>query len=270
MGVPMVNTELSDVVELRGVSQSYNGGQSFVIKDLDLLIQDKPDQGQFVVVLGASGCGKSTLLRYIAGLQKPTSGEVLIRDKPRPEDLAISMVFQQYSSFPWYSVLDNVMLPLRYRGVSKQESMEKAMAMIEAVGLAGHERKYAQYPILSGGQLQRVAIARSLIANPEIILMDEPFGALDPRTRFSMQLMLTKIWESIKSTVIFVTHDEREAVFLGQDIYVMKSAPAQIVRHIRVDLPVERTKETKRMRRYVGLVNEVEDAIYSVDATVAA
>jgi NitT/TauT family transport system ATP-binding protein len=135
------------------------------------------------------------------------------------------------------------------------------MQMIKTVGLAGHEKKFAQYPVLSGGQLQRVAIARSLISNPEIILMDEPFGALDTNTRFKMQLMLADIWDTLKCTVIFVTHDIQEAVFLGDDIYIMSTTPAQIVDHIAVDLPFHRDRETKRSKRFTQLVQEVEDAL---------
>jgi NitT/TauT family transport system ATP-binding protein len=261
-GVEFTNTELKDIIELRQVSQTYNNGKTWIIKDLSLLIEDKPDQGQFVVVLGESGCGKSTLLRYIAGLQIPTSGEVYIHERLRTDE-AISMVFQQYSSLPWRTVLQNITLPLEIKGVDSKETHHRAMEMINALGLSGHEKKYAQYPILSGGQLQRVAIARSLISNPEIILMDEPFGALDTNTRFKMQLMLANLWDTLKCTIIFVTHDIQEAVFLGDDIYIMSSNPAQIVIHIPVDLPFHRDRETKRSNRFNELVQEVEDALFS-------
>jgi NitT/TauT family transport system ATP-binding protein len=258
--VEFINTELKDVVELRQVSQTYDDGRTYVIKDLNLLIEDKPDQGQFVVILGESGCGKSTMLRYIAGLQEPSSGEVRINERVRTNE-AISMVFQQYSSLPWRTVLRNIMLPLEIKGVDRREAREKAMEMIKTVGLSGHEKKFAQYPILSGGQLQRVAIARSLISNPEIILMDEPFGALDTNTRFKMQLMLAELWDNLKCTVIFVTHDIQEAVFLGDDIYILSVNPANIVNHIAVDLPFHRDRQTKRSKRFSELVQEVEDAL---------
>ena len=258
------NTELSNIIELRGISQSYDGGESYIIKDLDLLVEDKPAQGQFVVILGMSGCGKSTLLRYIAGLQTPTAGNVLVKGKPVGEDNRVSMVFQQYSSLPWMTVLDNVSLALNYKGIAQKERYEKAMEIIELVGLAGHENKYAQYPTLSGGQLQRVAIARSLMANSEIILMDEPFGALDVKTRLQMQDLLAGIWNKFHPTVVFVTHDISEAVYLGDDIYIMKSAPSRFVEHIKVDLPLKRTRETKRDPRFVDLVREVEDRMVAV------
>ena len=183
----------NNIIELRGVSHSYDGGQSYVLQNLDFLVEDKPAQGQFVVILGPSGCGKSTVLRYIAGLQTPTEGQVLVNDKPITADNRVGMVFQQYSSLPWLTVLDNVALALAYKGVSEKERKERAMDMIQKVGLAGHENKFAQYPTLSGGQLQRVAIARSLMANQDILLMDEPFGALDINTRLQMQDLLADL-----------------------------------------------------------------------------
>ncbi len=258
------DTELSNIIELRGISQSYDGGESFIIQDLDFLVEDKPAQGQFVVILGMSGCGKSTLLRYIAGLQEPTAGNILVKGKPVGKDNRVSMVFQQYSSLPWMTVLDNVSLALKYKGIQDKERYEKAMEIIELVGLAGHENKYAQYPTLSGGQLQRVAIARSLMANSEIILMDEPFGALDVKTRLQMQDLLAGIWNKFHPTVIFVTHDISEAVYLGDDIYIMKSAPSRFVEHIKVDLPLKRTRETKRDPRFVEMVQMVEDKMVAV------
>ena len=258
------DTSLTNIVELRGIDQSYDNGRVEIIKGLDFLIEDKPAQGQFVVILGMSGCGKSTVLRYIAGLQKPTAGSVLINNKEVSEDNRVAMVFQQYSSLPWMTVLDNVSLALDFKGIDAKEKKAKAMEMIELVGLAGHENKYAQYPTLSGGQLQRVAIARSLIANPEILLMDEPFGALDVNTRLQMQDLLTSLWHKFHPTIIFVTHDITEAVYLGDDIYIMKSAPSKFVEHIKVDLPFERTREIKRDPKFVELVHKVEDTMVKV------
>lgn len=253
-----------NIIDLKNISQSYDGGKTWIIRDLEFLIEDKPNQGQFVVILGMSGSGKSTILRYIAGLQNPTEGEVLINGKKASEGQRVSMVFQQYSSLPWMTVLDNVALALRYQGVSRRERNRKAMEMIELVGLGGHEMKYAQYPVLSGGQLQRVAIARCLIANPSIILMDEPFGALDIKTRMQMQDMLIDLWERFHFTVVFVTHDIDEAVLLGDDIYILKAQPSTFVRHIHVDLPLQRTRGTKRDPHYIELVHDVEDAMIEV------
>ncbi len=265
-----MNAKLTDaatgknIIELKNISQSYDGGKTWIIRGFDLLIEDKPDQGQFVVLLGASGSGKSTVLRYIAGLQKPTEGEVFIKGKPVSDRLRVSMVFQEYSSLPWMTVLDNVALALEYEGMNKKDRYAKAMEMIELVGLAGQEKKYAQYPALSGGQLQRVAIARSLISNPEIILMDEPFGALDIHTRMQMQDMLIDLWQKFNSTILFVTHDISEAVYLADDVYIMKSPPSKIVEHIDIDLPLRRDHNTKREKHFTELVQSVEDEMMKV------
>ena len=258
------HTNRDNIIELRGIGQSYDGGKNWIMKDLDFLVENKPDQGQFVVILGMSGCGKSTLLRYVAGLQAPTEGSVKVNGKPMDKSQRVSMVFQQYSSLPWMTVLDNVGLALRYQGVKKKDRDARAMEIIQLVGLDGHQNKYAQYPTLSGGQLQRVAIARSLLANPEILLMDEPFGALDIRTRLQMQDLLTSIWRKFQSTIVFVTHDISEAVYLGEDIYIMKSAPSKFVEHIPIDLPIERDRTTKRDPIYTQLVHQVEDTMISV------
>jgi len=263
-GITFDNTSLPDIIELKNINMSYDGSKSHIIKNLNFLVEDKPNQGQFVVILGLSGCGKSTLLRLMCGLQHPTSGEILIRGKPRDEDTRIGMVFQQYSSFPWLSVLDNVALGLEYKGVPKKQRHEKAMEMIKIVGLDGHEKKYAKYPTLSGGQLQRVAIARSLVADPEILLMDEPFGALDLNTRLQMQDLLCEIWTKLQSTIIFVTHDLPEAVYLGDDIYIMRACPGMIVEKIAVNLPLKRSREIKHTAAFMDIVNVVESRMISI------
>jgi NitT/TauT family transport system ATP-binding protein len=253
------NTNLPDVIEIKNVCQTYNGGKSWVLQYVNLLIEDIPEQGQFVVILGPSGCGKSTLLRYIAGLQRPTEGEILINGKSRTEDVVVGMVFQKYSSLPWFSVLENVMLGLRFQNVPEKEAKERAMQMLELVGLANEANKFAKDTQLSGGQMQRVAIARSLISNPGIILMDEPFGALDINTRHQMQLLLCDIWEKLQSTIIFVTHDISEAVFLADDVYVMTKDPGYICKHYPVGLPLHRDKSTKRDQKFIDLVNDIDD-----------
>jgi len=290
--VQFKNSSLPDVIELRNIRQVYQdektGRDKVVLDQLNLLVEKIPDRGQFIVILGPSGCGKSTLLRYIAGIQKPTSGEVLIHSKSRTEDVVVGMVFQQYSSFPWYTVLQNVMLPLIFRkqheklktpvlspfyqltaplgpAMNDPSAREQAMAMIETVGLTGHEHKFAKSPILSGGQLQRVAIARSLVINPGILLMDEPFGALDTHTRFKMQqLIRTELWVKFDMSIIFVTHDLQEAVFLADDIYIMRKDPGYLDEHFEIDLPFERDKSTKKTKRFIELVNEIDDAINRV------
>lgn len=258
------DTALDNIIELRNISQSYDGGKSFILQDMNLLVEDKPEQGQFIVILGPSGCGKSTVLRYIAGLQQPTSGEVLIHNEPITAAKRVGMVFQQYSSLPWLTVLQNVALALEFKGLSEKERHEQAMDMIQKVGLDGHQDKFAQYPTLSGGQLQRVAIARSLLANQEILLMDEPFGALDINTRLQMQDLLADLWLDIHPTVLFVTHDISEAVYLGDDIYIMQHAPSKFAEHIKVDLPLHRTREMKRDPKFTDLVRLVEDKMIGI------
>jgi NitT/TauT family transport system ATP-binding protein len=259
------NTSLPDIIELRNIGQTYNGGKSFVIKDFNLLIEDKPNQGQFVILLGPSGCGKSTILRYITGLQTPSSGEVFLKGNLLTEADRIGMVFQQYSSFPWLTVIENVALGLKYKGVDKKERTDKAMEMIKVVGLQGHEKKYAQYPTLSGGQLQRVAIARSLLVNNEIILMDEPFGALDVKTRLGMQDFLLDVWNEVHPTIILVTHDISEAVYLGDDIYIMSNPPANIIEHIPTRFGKQKDRELKHTKEFVELVYYVEEKMMRME-----
>jgi NitT/TauT family transport system ATP-binding protein len=267
MPIQFENTTLPAIIELRNITQTYyiekKKQEVIVIKDLNLLIEDKPNQGQFIVILGKSGCGKSTVLKYIAGLQKPTSGDVFLNGKPRSQKDQVGMVFQKYSSFPWLTVLENVAVGLKFAGISKKEREEKAMEMIKLVGLEGHEKKYAKDKILSGGQLQRVAIARSLVSNPNILLLDEPFGALDVHTRCSMQELLGDIWSkpNMNLTVVFVTHDIPEAVFLGDEVLIMSSNPGTIVEKIKMDIPLTRAKYMKREKKFTDLIYSIEDKL---------
>jgi NitT/TauT family transport system ATP-binding protein len=265
-------TGTQGIIELKEVAQWYmddKGRKTVVIEHFNLMVENVPKKGQFICLLGPSGCGKSTVLRYIAGLQKPSEGQVLLYGKPRREEDHVGMVFQQYSSFPWLTVLDNVTLALEIKGVAKKERKEQAMSYIQACDLEKHADKYAQYPILSGGQLQRVAIARSLVSNPNLLLMDEPFGALDVNTRLRMQEMLMTIWERLwhintATTIVFVTHDIPEAVYLGTDIYIMQANPGRIVHHIAIDLPFDKTRQVKRDPRFVQYVYGIEDKMMAL------
>jgi NitT/TauT family transport system ATP-binding protein len=251
----------NDIINLVKINQVYSEHTppNVVFKDFNLDIKDIKDEGQFITIMGKSGCGKSTLLRYISGLQVPTSGDVYIYGKKRTDKDRIPMVFQQYTSFEWKTVLQNVALPLILKGVSKSEANEKAMDMIKIVGLDGHENKWAKYPILSGGQLQRVAIARNLVVNPQILLMDEPFGALDTVTRKQIQIFLRSIFENAKidPTIVFVTHSESEAVFLSTDIVILDSGPASIKHQIKVDLPKHRSDSVRYSTEFTDYVNKL-------------
>lgn len=262
--VLFTNTNTPDVIELKNVSQTYDNGKTWVLKDLNLLIEDTSTKGKIIVILGVSGCGKSTILRFISNLQRPTSGEILINSKPINSNAKVGMVFQQYSSFPWLSVLDNVALGLEYKGIPKKECNEKAMEMIKLMELEAHYKKFAKYPTLSGGQLQRVAIARSLVVSPEIVTFDEPFSALDVNTRLKMQDLLCKVWNSIHTTIIFVTHDISEAIYLGDEIFFMRANPGKIVENFKVDLPYERDKSVKRDRHFMDLVYKAEDILMDI------
>lgn len=200
--------------------------------------------GEFVTILGPSGCGKSTILRVVAGLVEPSSGEVLLDgkkiDSPGPER---GMVFQSYTLFPWLTVQKNIEFGLELKKIDKDTREKEAKRYLELIGLSGFENVY---PInLSGGMKQRVAIARALANEPEVLLMDEPFGALDAQTRTLMQELLLNVWEKTHKTIMFVTHDVEEAIFLGDTIYVMTARPGRIKEKIKVDLPRPRNYEVK-------------------------
>ena len=250
-------------IELKGIKQSY--GDKVIIDGLDFSVKQESEKGDINVIIGSSGCGKSTLLRYVSGLQEPTGGQCFLNGHEVTEKDSVGQVFQQYSSLPWRTVLDNVALGLEFQGVPKKERREKAMEMVKLVGLEGNEGKYAQYPTLSGGQLQRVAIARSLLANPKVLLMDEPFGALDVKTRLQMQDLLLEIKEKFNPLIILVTHDLPEAVYLADKIYVMASDPGRVVHTIDVKFPGKRDSSIKRNPQFTKMVHDVEDIMMQIE-----
>jgi len=235
---------LPPIVELRNVSKWFPDAQSgdrmVTVKDINLVIHDKPDAGEFVVFLGPSGCGKSTIMQMIAGMLQPDAGEVLIFGKPQtgPNPSSVT-VPQAYTCFPWLTVQGNVEFGLRIEGTPAEERSKLAAEYLAKVGLA--ERKQAYPKQLSGGMQQRVAIARTLAMKPPIVLMDEPFGALDAQTRAEMQQTLAKLWAEEKNLVIFITHDITEAILLADRILVFSPCPAQIVHDFTVPFPRPRT-----------------------------
>jgi NitT/TauT family transport system ATP-binding protein len=253
----------ANVLELRNLSKTFvtPDGKTFqAIHDVNLAIPDLPEAGEFRVFLGPSGCGKSTILNIVAGLFPPTTGQALLRGKPvtgpGPER---GMVFQNYSSYPWLTVLDNVAFGLKLRGVPRAEREREARSWIKKVGLEGSERKYPKQ--LSGGMRQRVAIARTLAVKPQVILMDEPFGALDVQTRLGMQNLINELWEEIQGTILFVTHDIAEAVYLADSIHIVSAAPGTFVDEIEVDLPTHRTEEIKNTPKFRALETLVLEKI---------
>jgi NitT/TauT family transport system ATP-binding protein len=251
------------VVQFKQVTKRFRVGSqwSTAIEDVSFVVEDLPEAGEFITILGPSGCGKSTVLRLIAGLQPqfpPTQGEVLVFGKPvagpGPDR---GMVFQDYSSYPNRTVLGNVEFGLELQGKPTKERRDVARTWIEKVGLGGHENKYPHE--LSGGMRQRVAIARTLAVHPRIILMDEPFGALDPETRYSMQELLIKLWRELAATVFFVTHSISEAAYLGDRVYIMKSGPGRLVEEVDLPRPDESPIEVESrsdFREVVALLKE--------------
>jgi NitT/TauT family transport system ATP-binding protein len=232
------------VVEFGGVSKTYNFGKAnafTAIKDVNFVVEDLPNKGEMVAILGPSGCGKSTILRLIAGLepQHPaTTGDVLVQGTPVVGPGADrGMVFQDYTSFDHRSVLDNVTFGLECQRISRRVREELGRIWIDRVGLDVRTDQDKYPHELSGGMRQRVAIARTLILRPQIILMDEPFGALDPNTRMDMQDLLVSLWRDLEASVFFITHSIEEAVYLGDRIYLLTNSPGTIFEEIEVDPP---------------------------------
>ncbi len=261
-----------NVVEFQHVTKKF--GDLTVIRDVNFCVPNLPGRGEFVAILGPSGCGKSTVLRLIAGLppQHPaTEGVVLVGGEPvgapGPDR---SMVFQDYTSFDHRTVEDNVAFGLECRGVPAKERRERAREWIGRVGL-NVDRDARKYPSeLSGGMRQRVAIARTLILSPRIILMDEPFGALDPTTRLHMQALLVDLWREAQATVFFVTHSIEEAVYLGDRVYVFSASPGTILREMQVPPPDRPPKDMQRESGFMERVFEIRDLIDNLSASTRA
>lgn len=257
------------VVSLQEATKIYNPGspnQTVALQEINLDIFP----GEFVSLIGPSGCGKSTLLRLIGDLISPTNGRVIVNDKSARQarlDQDYGIVFQAPVLYEWRSVMKNVQLPLELRGTARQERDSRAREMLELVELTGFEDHYPWQ--LSGGMQQRVSIARALAMKPPLLLMDEPFGALDEMTRERMNLELHDIWERMQKTIVFVTHSIAEAVFLSSRVVVMSARPGRIAHEIKIDLPAARTAETREETRYFELINDVRDALRTAEMGVA-
>ena len=258
------------VVEFDGVTKVY-GGKHVAIKDVNFRVDDRPDHGEFVTILGPSGCGKSTILRLIAGLrpQHPaTSGTVLVSGEPVTGPGADrGMVFQDYTSFDHRTVEENVAFGLECRGIEKEERLALAREWIGKVGLDVDQDLYKYPHQLSGGMRQRVAIARTLILDPRIILMDEPFGALDPSTRSQMQDLLVGLWRELQATVFFVTHSVEEAVYLGDRTYIMSPPPGTILRELKVPPPKMPARLMQRNPEFMSIVFDLRDLLEGLEAS---
>jgi NitT/TauT family transport system ATP-binding protein len=268
---------LPHVVEFRGVAKTYNEGQPnafTAIRDVTFVVEDLVGKGEFVCILGPSGCGKSTILRLIAGLapQHPaTRGEVLVFGKPiSGPGSDRGMVFQDYTSFDHRTVLDNVTFGLECMGVPRKPRYELGRYWIERVGLNVAKDQYKYPHELSGGMRQRVAIARTLVLRPRIILMDEPFGALDPQTRMNMQDLLVALWREVEATVFFITHSIEEAVFLGDRVYLMSNSPGTILQELKIEPADRPSKEMQREPRFQETVYYLRERISEMEESQRA
>ncbi|HEX5724500.1 MAG TPA: ABC transporter ATP-binding protein, partial [Longimicrobiaceae bacterium] len=255
------------VVEFKGVSKRY--GSFTAVRDITFTVEDLPGAGEFVCILGPSGCGKSTILRMIAGLapqHTPTTGTVRVGGKPIGGPGADrGMVFQDYTSFDHRTVLDNIAFGLECQGVPRAEREARAREWIGKVGLSVERDQYKYPHQLSGGMKQRVAIARTLILSPRIILMDEPFGALDPATRLNMQDLLVKLWREASATVFFITHSVEEAVYLGDRVYIMSPAPGTILQERKLPKPDFTAREMQRHPEFLERVFEIRDIVEKLE-----
>ena len=246
-------------LKIDNVYKEYQGrnGKTIALNGVSLDIKEN----EFICVVGPSGCGKSTLLNIIAGLLEPTSGTVSLDGKViEGTGVERGVVFQQYALFPWRTVLRNVMFPLEMKKVPKAEAEAIARKYIKSVGLEGFEKSFPKE--LSGGMKQRVAIARAYAANPEVLLLDEPFGALDAQTRVQLQSELLETWEKEKKTCFFITHDVDEAVILAQRVIIMSARPGRIKKIVDIDIPYPRTQATKTDPRFLELKSEIWNQVY--------
>jgi NitT/TauT family transport system ATP-binding protein len=243
-------------IQIKNINKTFKTNEKEInaLKDINLEVKT----GELVCILGPSGCGKTTLLRLIGGLEKPDSGEILENEKkitnPSRER---GFVFQQYSLFPWLNVLDNVTFGLELGDLPKEENLRRAKAYLEAVGLEDAENLYPHE--LSGGMKQRVAIIRSLVNKTNVLLMDEPFSALDMQNRHKLQEELIRIWDKTQNTIIFVTHDVDEAVFLADRVVIMSKRPGKIKKIYDIDIPRIRHRDSEEFLEIQAEIIDILD-----------
>ena len=255
----MAGQEGNIKVSIQGIEKKYNTrkGEVVALNGVNFDIKEN----EFICVIGPSGCGKSTLLNIIAGLLEPTAGQILVDGKPiQGTGTDRGVVFQQYALFPWLTVKKNVEFGLKLKGLSKDECDSIAMKYLKMVELEKFADSYPKE--LSGGMKQRVAIARAYAMNPEVLLMDEPFGALDAQTRTQLQTELLKAWQEENKTCFFVTHDIEEAIVLATRVVIMSARPGRIKEVVDIDIPYPRDQETKMSERFIELKNHIWGQVY--------
>ncbi len=252
-----------ELLRVEGLTKRFaaRDGEQTVLEGIDLSVR----QREFVTIIGASGCGKSTLLRLVSGLDECSGGRVLMEGEPiggpGPDR---GMVFQSYSLFPWYTVLRNVAFGLRQKNMGAALADSEARTWIDLVGLSGYENHYPAQ--LSGGMRQRVAIARALAAGPRMLLMDEPFGALDAQTRSRMQSYLLEIWKNVDITILFVTHDLDEAIFLSDRILVLLPKPGRVGELIENPVPRPRSRDQELSPEFLAVKRRLEELIHPAES----
>lgn len=255
----MAGNDAAVKVKIDNVVKTYNTrkGETVALNGVSLDIKEN----EFICVVGPSGCGKSTLLNIIAGLLEPTSGSVSVDGKivdgPGPER---GVVFQQYALFPWLTVLKNVEFGLKLKGITGDQATQEAMKYLKMVDLEQFANSYPKE--LSGGMKQRVAIARAYAVDPQVLLMDEPFGALDAQTRTQLQTELLETWEKERKTCFFITHDVDEAIILAQKVIIMSARPGRIKEIVDITIPYPRTQETKMSPEFLELKNYIWSQVY--------
>ena len=250
---------LGTIISIKSLSKAYGSKSKAKIIAIEN-VSFEVEKGSFLSIVGPSGCGKSTLLKAVAGLVPPTTGDVFVFNESVKGPISnVGFVFQSSLLMPWRTVLDNVLLPIELLHKEKKKYNPRALELLDLLGLSGFEKRYPRE--LSGGMQQRVAIARALIHDPELLLMDEPFGALDEMTRDQMGIELLRITEKMKKTVLFVTHSIPEAVLLGDKVLVMSHRPAVIKANYDIDLPRPRSSQTRVDLKYVEYCQNVREVL---------
>ena len=256
MNTVTATNSASSLVALHGVAKAFPNG-TLALKGFDLDVR----AGEFVSLLGPSGCGKSTALRIIAGLSEPSAGAVEWPSLPTPPDSEsrIGFVFQEPTLMPWTSVFNNVLLPLKLKGVPTEKARAPVVAALDRVGLAEFGRAYPRE--LSGGMRMRVSIARALVTEPALLLMDEPFAALDEITRFKLNNDLLQVWQALRTTVVFVTHSVFESVYLSSRIVVMAARPGRVFTELKIDAPYPRDRDFRTSAEYAAFCRRTSQAL---------